>query len=259
MLKLNGRINISDMRVKIEARKIFLVLMSAVVAIGFDPSAVLAETSNSASFQATEMQFGSGGTLESCSGEYCAQASIGAMSPDGQSVSPSTSAFGAIASDEPLLEVIVDSGESNLGNLSTEKTATKTMVVRVRNYLSNGYIMQVVGDSPSFQQHQLKNPAAPSVSKPGSEQFAINLVANSAPNVGDNPAQIPSDELIFGSVEPNYDQANMFMYRPGDVVARSHSTFGRTDYTISMIVNIANSTPVGHYAGDYGVVVTPVY
>lgn len=243
--KLRGRVNL-------------LVLALAIFFAGGTGTA-FAVTSSSTNYKASEMQIGSGSSLESCSGEFCARASIGDLTADAGSSNGSTASFGAIESSDPLLEVIVDMGESDLGLLSTEKTATKTTTVRIRNYRSNGYILQIVGDPPTYKDYKLKTPNTPTVSKKGVEQFAINLAANSSPQIGTGPMQIPSSEMSFGEVEPNYAIPDMFMYRSGDVVARSHRESGRTDYTISMIVNISNATPAGKFSTDYAAVVTPVY
>jgi len=225
-------------------------------------STALAVTSSSPNYQMTEGEFNAGSMLNSCSGQYCAQASIGDMAVGGKSTSGGTSSasFGSIpASSDPLLEVIIDAGQSDLGVLSTEQTASKTMIVRVRNYLSDGYTLQIVGTPPKFGDHVLSTPGTPTAANPGSEQFGINAVANTSPLVGTNPLQVPSDQTSFGVVESDYGTPNLFKYASEDIVARSNSESGRTDYTISMIVNIASSTPAGHYAGDFSAIVTPVY
>lgn len=218
-----------------------------------------APTSTSENYQMTEMQFGGGSTLESCSGEYCAQATIGDMAA-GESSNESTAAtFGSNTPDQPLLEVIVDPGVTDFGVMETTKTSSKTMVVRVRNYMSDGYMLQIVGEPPKYGDHALATPKTPTPSTPGREQFAINVAANTTPAIGANPVQVPSSDMSFGYAEENYATANRFMYKSGDVVARSDSSSGRTDYTISMIVNVSADTPAGHYSGDYSAIVIPVY
>jgi hypothetical protein len=68
---------------------------------------------------------------------------------------------------------------------------------------------------------------------------------------------VPADTVTFGVVDEDYNTPNSFKFTSGDVVARSQAETGRTDYTISMIVNISNSTPAGHYSGDFSAVVIP--
>lgn len=237
-----------------------MVLLAALIVSGSVTGTALAETSNSSHYQATETQFGSSSDLESCSDQYCAKASIGDMTEGGKSTGGTTSAaFGSITNSDPFLEVIVDPGVSNLGVLTTEQTASKTMNVRVRSYLSNGYMLQITGNPPKFGNHTLHTPSTPTASSPGTEQFAINAVANTSPNIGAAPLQIPSEQISFGVVDDDYRTPNLFKYTSGDVVARSLTESGRTDYTISMIVNIYNSTPAGHFTGDFSAVVIPVF
>lgn len=233
------------------------MMFAALVALG-GTNAAFAVTSSSPNYQMTEGEFNAG-MMDSCSNEYCAQATIGDMVAGRGTDGASTAEFGAITSDEPLLEVIVESGESNLGTLATEQAATKTMVVKVRNYLSEGYILQITGDPPKYGDHFLSTPSSPTASTPGTEQFAINVAANTSPSVGTAPVQVPSDQTSFGFATPDYATPNLFKYSSGETVARSNSESGRTDYTISMIVNISNMTPAGRYSGDFSAVVIPVY
>lgn len=217
---------------------------------------VLATTSTSPNYQVTESQFGSGTGIESCSGQYCAQVTIG--DPGGANTARSAS-FGALSESEPVLEVIIEPGESNLGVLSPKQTATKTTTVKIRNHLSGGYILQIYGDSPKFEGHTLRTPSTDEVSQAGTEQFGMNVVGNTLPLVGANPLQVPGDQGIFGEAASGYNLTNRFKYVSGDTVARSLTESGRTDYTISMIVNISTSTPPGNYSGDFSAIVVPVY
>lgn len=221
-------------------------------------SAVYAENPSSSHYELSESGFNSG-TLDGCSGSFCARASIGDVGGGEAKTATSTANFGSVTPDEPSLDVIVDPGESDLGVLTTERTATKTMVVRVRNYLSNGYVMQITGTPPKYGNHTLATPTAPSPSTKGTEQFAINAAVNTNPNVGAAPVQVPDNGFSFGVVNTDYASANQFKYVSGDDVAHSTSQSGRTDYTISMIINIAQNTPAGHYSGDFSAVVIPVY
>ena len=235
------------------------LLLVGVITIG-SAGTVLAQTSKSNSYQMSESQFGSTSSKETCSDQYCAKVSLGDGIGGGTSKSPKvTTAFGPITPDEPLLEVIVDPGISNLGDLTTEQTATKTMNVRIRNYLSEGYTLQITGESPSYRNHKLKTSSTPVASQPGTEQFGINAVANTTPSVGANPVQVPSNKFSFGEITTAYSTPNLFKYTSGDVVARSETESGQTNYTISMMVNIANSTPAGKYNGEFSAVVVPIY
>lgn len=235
-----------------------LMLLAGAVAVGGAGTA-LATTSSSSNYSVTQTQFGSGSTMQTCSSSYCAKASLGDVVAGSSSSSGYSAYFGEISGSNPLLEVIVGGGSSNLNSLDTTTTATATMTVQVRNYLSSGYVVQIVGTPPKYGSHTLSALSTPTASDPGTEQFGINAVANTTPSVGANPAQVPSTSTSFGVVNSGYDTPNQFKYASGDVVAHSTSSSGRTDYTVSMIVNISNITPAGHYSGDFSAVVIPTY
>lgn len=218
-----------------------------------------AQTAVSPNYQITESEFNAGSMINSCSGQYCARASIGSLAVGGSEGEAYATEFGPITPEEPVIEVIVDPGESNLGMLETTKTATKTTIVRVRTYLSDGYVLQITGDPPKYGNYKLATPSTPTASIMGTEQFAINVAPNTAPAVGAAPLQVPAGQVVFGEVSDDYNTPNLFKYSSGDVVAHSSSKSGRTDYTISMIVNISNLTPAGNYSGDFAAVVVPMY
>lgn len=247
------------MQGKMWGKCIKFVLLLAIVIAGGGAGTAMAETSSSAHYQMTETGFNAVSSAESCSGHYCAKVSMGDMSAGSGKSSKSTAAFGSQLDSDPMLEVIVDPGVSNLGVLSTEKTFSKTMNVRVRTYLTDGYTLQIVGNPPKYGGHTLSTPSSPTAAVPGTEQFAINTVANTTPAVGTNPLSQPSGETNVGVVNSDYRTPNLFKYTSGDVVARNNVGSGRIDYTISVIVNISNKTPAGHYSGDFSAIVTPIY
>lgn len=219
-----------------------------------------ANTSRSPSFEVSETEFGAGAALETCSGSYCAQATIGSTSAEQLSSPSFTAAFGTESSDsEPMLEVMVEPGQSDLGVLSVEETAFRTMMLHVRSHLAGGYQVQVTGQPPSYGDHILASPRAPTASSPGTEQFAINAVANETPRVGEDPAFSSPGGVVADVILPNYAGADLFAYSDGDVIARTSSESSQIRYTISMIVNVSGSTPAGHYSGDLAAIVTPVF
>lgn len=234
-----------------------LVLLAIVIVAGSSRS-VFANTATSPNYQLSESEFSAGATPGVCSGSYCARVSIGNISGESANAT-STASFGSITPDEPFLAVIVDPGISNLGVLDTEHTGSKTMVVRIRNYLSDGYVLRITGAPPTYSGHALATPSTPTAATPGTEQFGINAAANTTPSIGAGPVQVPSGDFSYGQVNSGYNTANLFKYASGDVVAHSNSESGQTDFTISMIVNIANNTPAGLYSGDYSAVVVPTF
>lgn len=226
-----------------------LVLGSLVVLGG-----VAAAQSTSPSYRVDEYYFGTGGELESCSGSYCSKQSAGELAAGNTKSANYQAQVGFNTSDTPILEVAVN-GDVNFGVLDSENTATGTANVQVRTYLSSGYNMVIAGPAPKINAHTLNSSAFSGPSVPGHEQFGINLVKNTSPNVGDDPVQVPDSAFSFGFPNGNYSVANNFMYQDGATVASSLSSSGQTNYTISFIANMANSTPAGKYTTDLSVVV----
>jgi len=206
-----------------------------------------------------ETHFGSGSSLNDCSANYCTKTSVGDLVVGDASSSNYSAKFGSNTSDEPYLEVIASSITSNMGVLDTTKTGTATASVKVRNYLSSGYIMQITGGAPSQGLHRLTALSTPTTSHQGAEQFGLNLVANTAPALGANPVQVPNGSFSFGTVASDYSTPDLFKYVDGDIVASSASSSGETDYTISMIINISGATAGGQYTGGVSAVVVPTF
>jgi len=220
---------------------------------------VSAAQSASTHYQVNETQFGSGSALNNCSNTYCAKISAGDTTVGSASSTSYTAHFGSTTTNVPLLEVITEGGSQNMGVLDTNLTGTATNSIKVRNYLSNGYVLQIAGAAPNQGTHSLTALTSPTTSHRGAEQFGINFAANTAPAIGSNPVQIPSGSYSFGAATPDYATPDLFKYVDGDVVARSTKSSGETDYTMSMIINVSNVTPGGHYNTSFSAVAVPTY
>lgn len=228
---------------------ITLVLGSLVVLGG-----VAAAQSTSNNYRVDEYYFGTGGELESCSGNYCSKQSAGELAAGNAKSANYQVQVGFNTSDTPVLEVAVN-GNVNFGILDPKTTATGSASVQVRTYLSSGYNMVIAGSAPKINSHTLNTSALPEPSVPGQEKFGINLIKNTSPNVGADPEQVPDGTFSFGLPTPNYSLENEFAYTDGSVVASSNSSSGQTNYTLSFIANMANRTPAGKYTTDLSVVV----
>jgi hypothetical protein len=233
-----------------------LALVAALLIVALWASGHALAQSSSNNYQIVEQQFGNASSNESCSAEYCASVSIG---NDSKTSAVSTPEFGEVNYSEPLLEMIVIPGESNLGDLTTETTGKKVMQVKVRNYLTGGYRLQIIGSAPKYNDHALNTSSTPAPSQVGTEQFGINVVANTTPAVGANPVLKPGDGDGTGLVLDNYKIPNQFMYVSGQTIAETATNSGGADFTISMIVNISNATPAGKYTSDFAAVVMPYF
>lgn len=237
------------------ARYAFLFVLAALSFI-VAPQA-MAQTSKSPNYQVTESQFGAGGSAESCSSTYCARVSIGSDAGASSATSP---ALGTATYSEPMIEMSVEPGASSLGDLSTERTGIKVMKVNIRNYLSGGYMLQIVGSPPKYKDHTLRALSTVGEPLPGTEQFGINAVANTIPQtIGANPVAQPAGTDDTSLILPGFNTPNVFKYVDGATIAASQATTGGADFTITMMVNIASSTPAGLYSGDFAAVVLPYY
>ncbi len=146
-----------------------------------------------------------------------------------------------------------------MGVVSPHTTGTANDTIKVLSYLSSGYVLQIVGTPPSQGTHTLTALTTPSTSQPGTEQFGMNLAANTTPAIGANPVQVPSSAFAFGYATTNYDQADLFTYNNNDIIAKSNSSSGETDYTLSIIMNVSSVTPGGQYSGTYSAVAVPTF
>lgn len=216
---------------------------------------------SSPNYNVDEVFIGSGGELELCSDDYCAQGSAGGTGGEASSNGYGIqTGFGT--ADEPTLVVAISNNLVDLGVLNTSGTAAASANFSVSNYLSDGYVVRIHGSPPAnsgSNSRPLSALNAPNESVPGTEQFGINLVANSNPGIGANPVQVPDNTFSNGEPEIGYDQADHFKYVDGDVIAKSDRESGQTNYTISIIANIAASTPGGRYRTVLVVQAVPTY
>lgn len=214
---------------------------------------------SSAHYKIGESHFGAGGSLQDCSDNYCSKTSAGDLTVGHGSSANYSAEFGFNTTDQPQLEVIVPTGLQDMGVLQASSTGTAVFTIEIRNYLSNGYELLIVGNPPSQGSHQLDAPTTPTPSQQGQEQFGINLASNTTPHIGAVPVQVPSSAFSFGQATTNYSQANNFMYQSAVPVAESPSSTGQTNYTLSMIANISRVTPAGRYNGSFSAVAVPVF
>lgn len=205
---------------------------------------------NSPNYQVDEVFIGSGGELEACGNQYCSQQSVG-----GTGGESSSDNYGIMAGfgtpDEPTLSVIVNNDVIDLGVLSIDSPSAASTSFSVSNYLTDGYVVRINGSPPVNVSGPSSVPLtplnSPNPSIPGTEQFGINLVANSDPGIGVNPVQLPDSSFSYGLPTVAYGQENNFKYVDGDIIAESLRESGQTDYTMSIIANIATTTPGGRY------------
>lgn len=232
-------------------RQVF-VAVSVIVSVfvmAFSPLAHAQQESVSPSYKVDQIFMGAGGELNACSSTaYCAKQTAGEIAAGHAAGSAFRTQAGFNTDREPYIALSVAAGSSDLGTLSTAATATTTATFAIKTYLAEGYVIRLASDPPSAANHTftgLTTPTGPSI---GTEQFGINLVANTSPIAfGAPPVQVPDNTFSFGTVASGYDTPDLYKYVKGDVIAESDQSSGETDYTISFIYNISNLTPNGEY------------
>jgi len=219
---------------------------------------------SSTNYSANQIFFGVGGALNETSTNYSAKVSVGEEGVGNSSSTNYQVQVGFNTNREPSLTFIVNATNIDLGVLSAASTATATATFSVKSYLASGYIVQTASPPPTSAGHSLHNLSTAASSSAGSEQFGMNLVNNTtgcgAPvNFGADPVQIPSSSYSFGIAAPGYNTCGKFQYNQNDTIAKSNSSSGETDYTISFIYNISNSTFAGQYVFNGILVATSTF
>ena len=225
----------------------------------------VAQQSSSSNFRVNEVFFGSGGELKACSGSYCSKQSAGELTVGNTSSSSYQAQAGFNTNREPWIGMQVLTPAVNANDvLSPSAARYATSQFRVSAYLSSGYVVQSWGNGGMRNGSRLlTNLTTPSASAVGTEQFGMNLVANTAPTtLGANPVQSPdyaSQPFGFGEAAAGYSTTNMYKYVDGDIIARSTKSTTYTDYTISYLFNITPITAGGTYTMNQSLVATATF
>jgi hypothetical protein len=132
---------------------------------------------------------------------------------------------------------------SDMGDLSSGLTLSASSQMAAGTNATNGYVITANGPTMTAGLNTiaaLKNPAP---SNPGTNQFGINLVENTTPDIGSDPDGAATNTILG----PNYEIPNEFVYNSGDVVAESIGVSLIRRFTVSYIVNSAANLPAGVY------------
>lgn len=237
-------------------------LVFAVALVVSWPAAVtFACQTSSATYCVNEAFFGSGGELNACSANYCSKQSAGESGVGNTSSTNFQAQGGFNTNREPFIEFTVSNTNVDLGELTATTTKTATATFTVKAYLSYGYEVVNASDPPSNNSYIMQGiTGLPTTSQVGTEQFGINLVANTSPvTFGANPVNLPDNTFAFGQVSNDYDIPNNYHYAKGDVVAFSNKSTSDTQYTISYLFNISHVTPGGTYELHHVLVATATY
>ena len=219
-----------------------------------------AQSLSSPSYSIDESYIGPGGNAESSSTNYTSSSTVGDIGVGNSTSTTYQQEAGFNTTADPRLSVIFNTSTVGFGALSTSVASTGTSTFSVLNYTSYGYAVYITGNTPTNGSHNLTGMNPTTASQVGVEQFGINLKANTSPTTfGANAVQNPSTSFSNGFASTGYDTANVFRYVAGEKIAEATQSSGQTDYTISYIVNVSNTTPGGEYSGSQGIVVVATY
>lgn len=228
-----------------------LVVVAGCVSVAY------ADTLKSAHYQIDESFVGGSGSIQSNSPNYQEGESIGDTAIGNSASANYQTNLGYTTTNDPALSFAVNTSTANFGSFSASSAATATSTFQVSNYTSYGYVVQIVGNSPTNGGHALASMSTTGPSQAGTEQFGINLVANTSPiSFGANPVQGIAGA---GTAASNYATANSYRYVSGETIASAPKSSGVTSYTISYIVNVSSLTPGGQYAANQVLVCTGTY
>lgn len=232
------------------------VLFLAACCLAFSPPA-FAETLQSPGYKFDESTLGAGGLPDSSSANYQGSSSTGDLGVGEAASSGYRVQGGSQTTSDPSLSFIVNTSGINFSNFSANAPSMATATFSVLNYTSYGYIVQVTGDPPKNGSHTITPMATAGTSTPGFEQFGINLVANTSPqSIGANPNQ---GQFGFGAAAANYNTANNYRYGDGETIASAPKSSGKTDFTLSYLVNVSALTPGGTYTTNQSLIVVGTY
>ena len=211
----------------------------------------------STNYRFDESSISGGGLIQSSSSSYQSSSSLGDLGVGNTASGNYQIEAGSQTTDDPALSFIVNSGSVNFGDFSATAAATATASFSIINYTSYGYVVHILGTAPTNGTHTIPAMATTDSSLPGTEQFGINLVANTSPiSFGANPDH---GQFGFGSATTDYGTLNVYRFVSGEAIASAPKSSGQTTYTISYIVNVGNLTPGGQYAGSQTIIVTGTY
>jgi hypothetical protein len=105
-----------------------------------------------------------------------------------------------------------------------------------------GYFIVVSGNTLTSGVNVIPSLTINDVSRPGVSQFGMNLVANTDPQVGQDPSGSG-----FGAPTAGYGTQNSYRFIPGDTVASVPLPDEARKYTASYVANVAKNQAAGVY------------
>lgn len=132
---------------------------------------------------------------------------------------------------------------SDMGQLDPKQTLTAQSEMAVGTNASGGFAIIANGTTLSAGTSVIDALESPTESQPGVNQFGINLVENTTPQIGRNP----EGEWTNAVTADMYGQPDKYTFRSGDVVAYSPNVSLMKKFTVSYIVNSSSNLRAGVY------------
>lgn len=142
----------------------------------------------------------------------------------------------------------------SLGALTTTSTGSGTSVMAASTNGSTGYAITINGTTLTSGANTVAALAAQTASAQGSNQFGVNLRANTTPSVGANVTGTGT-----GVATANYVTADQFRFVTGDSVASAAAATNANTFTVSYIANISGAQPAGTYTASFVYIATPTF
>lgn len=256
-----------------QVSKYLKLSIAVLIAVTGYPTYVFAQSSSN-NYKVEESYFGSGGQTDASSANFRARQSAGALGVGDASSANYRSSSGFDTPSAPFLEVVVTNATVNLGTLSENTPSYGAAQAgdcgcsfTVRSYLSSDYTVVTASDPPKSENNNvLQNKAvqgSPATST-SIEEFGINLVDNSTPDIGSNPVNQPDNTFADGQAATGYEIPDVYKYIKGDIIARSPATVGKagigqTDYTVTYMAKVSTITPAGFYQMRHEFIVVPSF
>jgi hypothetical protein len=132
---------------------------------------------------------------------------------------------------------------TEMGDLNSKDTLTARSQMAVGTNASGGFVITANGSTMSAGTSTIQPLDAPTPSKQGTNQFGMNLVENSSPNIGADPEGSWTNAVVAD----NYNQRDKYMFRNGDIIAYSPNVSLMKKYTVSYVVNSSPELKAGVY------------
>lgn len=131
----------------------------------------------------------------------------------------------------------------DLGDFSASRTSFATTQFAGATNDDTGYSVSVLGTTMTSGNNTIARIASKSPSRPGTEQFGINLRNNSSPDVGHE--REGAGTLAATS---SYSSPNQFKFDSGEAISSSSTATEFNRMTVSYIINIKPAQPLGVYS-----------